>query len=414
MAWPCRKRDAFEYYTSQIDLYTRLTNEEIMKVYQEPLGIAFVNLGSPLVVERFLKFHPRKSKNNSWKLAKAPSPDDINWSNLECNTSLWYLKAMGINFFLILFLTFLTTPALITKIICRYSKFLGLGKINPLLEHIYPSLILLIIENIMPDIVSVTDMFLEHWTKSAENKAVLHKTFISLVLVVLILPSLGLANIHRVINALYHKKDLPVIWECIFLPDSGAFFTNYLICTAWLKPTMHLLRIGDLFVYLVRLVAVRSPAEIEHARYKMYFPFRLGINYTHMLLVFTVSCSYSIVCPLVTPFGVIFLLLKRLVDKYNLFYIFKPITLTEEAQNLHLHAINLMRISIILLQYNLFIFLAMDEIGSAKSLSVLLFGSVNLAFFFCDKLVFQTLDGYSSRRSLTPHLPDVLLNPMSV
>ena len=45
---------------------------------------------------------------------------------------------------------------------------------------------------LLPIIVTASDRFLSHWTKSAENHAIMIKTFSFLVLMIIILPSVGL------------------------------------------------------------------------------------------------------------------------------------------------------------------------------------------------------------------------------
>ena len=37
-----------------------------------------------------------------------------------------------------------------------------------------------------------------------------------------------------------------------------------------------------------------------------------------MLLVFALTVSYSVICPLITPFGLFYFLIKHAVDRYNI------------------------------------------------------------------------------------------------
>ncbi len=43
-----------------------------------------------------------------------------------------------------------------------------------------------------------------------------------------------------------------VRWECIFLPDSGAFFVNYVITAAMTGAGLELIRFPELFWYTIQ------------------------------------------------------------------------------------------------------------------------------------------------------------------
>ncbi len=50
-------------------------------------------------------------------------------------------------------------------------------------------------------------------------------------------------------------------WECVFLPDSGAFFVNYITTAALAGAGLELIRFPELFFYFVR---VRKDVQVEH------------------------------------------------------------------------------------------------------------------------------------------------------
>ncbi len=65
---------------------------------------------------------------------------------------------------------------------------------NPYVAHFLPTLILWAVAALLPNLVYYTDKWIGHWTRSSEHHAVMRKTFIFLLLMVLILPSLGLTR----------------------------------------------------------------------------------------------------------------------------------------------------------------------------------------------------------------------------
>lgn len=62
----------------------------------------------------------------------------------------------------------------------------------------------------------------------------------------------------------YSKSDtfsFHLISRCIFIPDNGAFFVNYVITSALTGTAIELMRIPELLVYGLKLAYARSAAE---------------------------------------------------------------------------------------------------------------------------------------------------------
>ncbi|EMP24548.1 Transmembrane protein 63A [Chelonia mydas] len=153
---------------------------------------------------------------------------------------------------------------------------------------------------------------------SGENRIMMHKVYIFLIFMVLILPSLGLTR-------------------CVFLPDQGAFFVNYVIASAFIGNGMELLRLPGLILYTIRMIMAKSPAERKNIKQHQAFEYEFGAMYAWMLCVFTVIMAYSITCPIIVPFGLIYILLKHMVDRHNLYYAFLPAKLEKK---IHFAAVN--------------------------------------------------------------------------
>ena len=66
------------------------------------------------------------------------------------------------------------------------------------------------------------------------------KTFWYLLFMVIILPTFGFTSAQAYIDFLIKNNQLN--WECIFLPDSGAFFVNYVITSAMIGSGLELIR----------------------------------------------------------------------------------------------------------------------------------------------------------------------------
>ena len=80
---------------------------------------------------------------------------------------------------------------------------------------------------------------------------------------------------------------------------------------------LELVRFPELAMYTYRLCIARSRAERAYVRKAVLWEFPLGAHYAWMLLVFTTITAYSLACPLITPVGLLYLLIKHVVIFLN-------------------------------------------------------------------------------------------------
>ncbi|MEE6473736.1 hypothetical protein FKM82_010156 [Ascaphus truei] len=177
-------------------------------------------------------------------------------------------------------------------------------------------------------------------TISAENRIMMHKVYIFLIFMVLILPSLGFTSLDFFFRWLFDKgldTKGSVRLECVFLPDQGAFFVNYVIASAFIGNGMELMRLPGLILYTIRMIMAKSAGERRNLKQHQAFGYEFGAMYAWMLCVFTVIMAYSITCPIIVPFGLIYMLLKHMVDRHNLYYAYLP---TKLDKKIHFAAVN--------------------------------------------------------------------------
>ena len=62
------------------------------------------------------------------------------------------------------------------------------------------------------------------------------------------------------------NKLLSALHRCVFIPDNGAFFVNYVITSAFIGTAAELVRLPELFMYALRLMCARSAAERTSVR----------------------------------------------------------------------------------------------------------------------------------------------------
>ena len=151
-------------------------------------------------------------------------------------------------------------------------------------------------------------------SRSGENYAIMTKTFWYLLFMVIILPTFGFTTSHAYFDNLLQNRNLN--WDCIFMPDSGAFFVNYVITSALAGTGLELIRFGDLLYYLLMVCCSRSKVDTPAIRKEIKYEFRFGDHYARMMLIFAMVTMFSMSCPLITPFGLLYFLLKHLAQYF--------------------------------------------------------------------------------------------------
>lgn len=398
----CKEVDAINFYMEEEAELRRACDEEKETAYRDPIGIAFITLQSEMQAQRIRADFRANCKGThnpqmssvyldlhvqDWQVHFAPSPENIYWENLSVPDWKWWTRAFCINGCLMVLLFFLTTPIM-------FLHTLDLLNINikkpaeelhsPLLVQFLPTLLLWTLSALLPNIVYYSDQYIGHWTKTAEHHAVMRKTFIFLLLMVLILPSLGLTSAKALFEWMVLEKEKKLKWQCIFLPSNGSFFVNYVITSAFIGTALELLRFSELFMYSLKLLCARSQAEKAAVRKSVLWDFQYGAQYAWMLCIFTIIISFSIPCPLVTPFGLVYLAFKHVVDRYNIFFVYSP---SKINKHIHSSAVNFVLWAVIMLQIIITFFAGLRAEG------------LDVVFLFSCVCLFLTLIMYVGRLS---------------
>uniref|UniRef100_A0A8C9U0C0 Transmembrane protein 63B n=1 Tax=Scleropages formosus TaxID=113540 RepID=A0A8C9U0C0_SCLFO len=350
------QEEAVSYYTKLESKLKEEYRKEKEKVNTKPLGMAFVTFQNEAMTAVILKDfnachcqgckcrHEPKSSQfsdslhvHNWSVSYAPDPQNVRWEHLSLGGFSWWLRCFIINCILFLLLFFLTTPAIIISTMDKFNVTKPVEYLNnPIITQFFPTLLLWAFSALLPTIVYYSAFFEAHWTRSGENRTTMHKCYTFLIFMVLLLPSLGLSSLDVFFHWLFNKKfldDAPVRFECVFLPDNGAFFVNYVIASAFIGNAMDLLRIPGLLMYMIRLCLARSAAERRNVKRHQAYEFQFGAAYAWMMCVFTVVMTYSITCPIIVPFGLMYMLLKHLVDRYNMYYAYLPSKLDKKIHS---------------------------------------------------------------------------------
>uniref|UniRef100_A0A669PLY5 Transmembrane protein 63C n=1 Tax=Phasianus colchicus TaxID=9054 RepID=A0A669PLY5_PHACC len=323
--------------------------------------------------------HPQQSsvttvvKSHQWGVRYAPAPSDIIWENLSVRGTSWWVRFILLNICLFILLFFLTTPAIIVNTMDMFNVTRPVESLkNPIVTQFFPTLLLWAFSVFLPFLVYYSAFFESHWTRSSENQLTMHKCFFFLVFMVIILPSLGLTSLDLFFRWLFDTHFLDqadIKFQCVFLPDNGAFFVNYVVTSSLIGTAMELLRIPGLLVYTARLCLAKSEPERLHIKRSQAYQFQFGLEYAWTCCIFSVVMTYSITCPIIVPFGLLYMLLKHMVDRYNIYYVYIP---TKLNQRLHVAAISQVVVAPILCMFWL-LFFSVLRLGPTRPVTLFTF-----------------------------------------
>merc|ERR1719427_2142296 len=206
----------------------------------------------------YLKFKPPGSKlamnPHKWRVWYAPPPKDIIWENLS-NKNWILVKKIIANIFIFFVAFFLTTPQFLVH------------QLDPIL-------------NALKNITAHKDPFQPKSETNNTNPPLMEDFRYLPVWFTGVLPTFGFTSSHAYIDFLLKNNNLN--WECIFLPDSGDFFVNYVITSSMLGSGLELIRFPELFWYLIQICMSRSKADTPAIRKAITYEFRFGEQYARM------------------------------------------------------------------------------------------------------------------------------------
>uniref|UniRef100_A0A6G1SC49 Transmembrane protein 63A n=1 Tax=Aceria tosichella TaxID=561515 RepID=A0A6G1SC49_9ACAR len=385
----CRKTDGIQFYTKKEEELQQLIATEMNQAVSHPTGGFFITFRTErMAQEAFV--HLRKQQERAfsfcpfsntltqvttwcqkclhiprddeldvarWMVSYAPFPDDINWCDITVNFRMQWFRSIVVSLLLVVLFVFMSTPL----VILNASDTLQLSNLIGWLQYFLPSeigskvpeligpLILVIAASALPAIVTLACQYISYVNTSAKNHAIMWKVYLFLLLMVIIWPSLGWTSLKAFLLTMLSKSEFP--WNCLFPVKIGSFFVNYTIQAAFLGNIMELMRLSELLIYIWYIVTARSRAEVDTASRYVVWDFSIGIRYPRFLLIFAMVVTYSVSCPLITVAGLVYMVIKHLIDRYNIYYVYNPSKINSK---IHSTAIMFVHIAFLMMQAQIF------------------------------------------------------------
>ncbi|KAL7677616.1 hypothetical protein ACOME3_003852 [Neoechinorhynchus agilis] len=353
------KYNARDYYIEMLNEADREVQKLCEIAMKTPTGIVFVTFESYLhaaIAKDYIKSMRCSSTTpvdidneygvKKWVVKYATEANNVQWESMSEHGFMWYLRIILLNCSLFYLAIILSTPSMVLNTIDKMltsteaininvSSFLPTFFIN-----ILPVILLQMTSSVLPVVIGYTGYLERHWKRSTRIITHVFKSYFFVLLTVLIIPSLGLMSITGFLRWLfqidYNEDGFKFQWQCIFLPDNGAFYVNYLITSALMTSVNNLLGLANtLGLWISQLMAESAP--MRHAFYQLYTtPFSYNGSYARLLVNLCIVTTYGVICPLVTPVGLLFFISNYYTDKYLIYYASAP---TLIKQRIHLAAV---------------------------------------------------------------------------
>jgi hypothetical protein len=297
------KVSVVEWYSAEEQRLHREVQRQKELSVNTPLGMAFVTFSNLNDSKAVYDDHKRTAfwcstappmsslsptlRPDNWRVQFAPPPRDIYWENLSDKRRWLVTRTVFSNLCLFFVALFLTTPEFIVSqlnpLINSLLKTDDTIQIPSWITDFIPTLLLWSFTALMPVLVAYSVRWLGFWYRSEENHSIMIKTFWYLWVMVLIFPTFGfttgLALLENLfgpgaVNGTDPEPHGVIRWECIFLPDSGAFFVNYVITAAFIGSGLELIRFPELFWYGLQVCISRSEADSRAIQRAVTYEFR--------------------------------------------------------------------------------------------------------------------------------------------
>lgn len=322
--WPMEDSRPGEDFYAEQELYFRSKIRATCRtIVKTPSEFAFITLKSHRqarnVISELNKMKTtdrNQQEKLNWSVRYAPHPDNVEYSDLLNYNKMSKYTRFSLNVLMVFIFIFFTTPTVLLSIFDKIIELRPTSKqssIENLLISYATTLLQIISTSLLPSLITLISKQMPYEDTASKSHSIMWKTYLFLVLMVIVMPSVGLTSAQAFLSSEINP-------QCLFPPDNGGYFINYVISSMFLTNISELLKPIDFVTYYFLHLTSRSQADFEGARQALEREFSVSGNHTAVLLMFSVCMTYAISCPLIAPAGLVYLIIKHSVDHYHLFY----------------------------------------------------------------------------------------------
>ncbi|KAM7500534.1 hypothetical protein LguiA_024948 [Lonicera macranthoides] len=326
------KVDSIEFFNKKItELTTKLEAEQKLTLGEKQQASAIIFFTNRVAAASAAQsLHARMV--DTWTVVDAPEPRQIIWSNLpkkyyERQTRqyvIYVIVFLTIVFFMIPigFISALTTLPNLRKLLPFLKPIVDQDAIKTVLEAFLPQLALIIFLALLPKFLLFLSKEEGIPSESHAIRAASGKYFYFSVLNVFIGVTLG-GTLFDTIKELENDPDSIVPLLATSLPGNATFFVTFVALKFFVGYGLELSRIVPLIIYHIkRKYLCKTEAELKEA----WAPGDLGYG-TRIpgdMLIITIVLCYSVIAPIIIPFGVVYFGLGWLIHRNQVLKVYVP------------------------------------------------------------------------------------------
>ncbi|GAV76417.1 DUF221 domain-containing protein/RSN1_TM domain-containing protein [Cephalotus follicularis] len=327
-----KKVDSIEYYNEKInETIPKLEAEQKVTLREKQRNSALVFFTSRVTAACAAQtLHARMVDN--WTVIDAPEARQLLWSNLEINfydrqirqylvyivvflTIVFYMIPIG-------FVSAFTTLENLEKILPFLKPVVEEQAIKTVLEAYLPQLALIVFLALLPKFLLFLSKLEGIPSESHAIRAASGKYFYFSIFNVFLGVTIG-GTLFTTIKRIENNPNSVVTLLADSLPASATFFLTFVALKFFVGYGLELSRIVPLIIFhLKRKYLCKNEAELKEA----WFPGDLGYG-TRVpgdLLILTVVLCYSVIAPIIIPFGVLYFGLGWLILRNQALKVYVP------------------------------------------------------------------------------------------
>ncbi|CAI9264195.1 unnamed protein product [Lactuca saligna] len=327
-----KKVDSIEYYNEKITELTpklEAAQKETVKEKQQAAAVVFFT-NRVTAAAAAQSVHARMV--DTWTVLNAPEPRQIIWTNLPKSFYAREIRQYVVYFIVFLTICFYMIPI---GLISAFTTLSNLKKLLPFLKPILdqdmirtvlgaylPQLALIIFLALLPKFLLFLSKAEGIPTVSHAERAASGKYFYFSVLNVFIGVTIG-GTLFDSFKDIQEKPDSIVDKLATSLPGNATFFLTFVALKFFVGYGLELSRIIPLIVFhLKRKYLCKTESDIKEA----WIPGNLGYatKIPNDMLILTIVICYSVIAPLIIPFGAIYFGLGWLVFRNQVLNVYVP------------------------------------------------------------------------------------------
>ncbi|KGN49436.1 CSC1-like protein ERD4 [Cucumis sativus] len=390
-----KKVDSIEFYSEKInELVPKLESEQKATLREKQKNAAVVVFNNrKTAASAAQNLHAQIV--DKWTVLAAPEPRQIIWPNLYINFIqrqvrqyvVYVIVALMIFFYMIPItaVSAVTTLDNLRKFLPFLKPVVNIGAVKAILEAYLPQLALIIFLALLPKLLLFLSKTEGIPSEGHAQRAASGKYFYFTVLNVFIGVTLSGA-LFRTFKSIQKDPNSLVPLLASSLPGSATFFLTFVALKFFVGYGLELSRIVPLIIFhLKKKFLCKCEADVKDA----WTPGDLGYG-TRIpgdLLIFTIVLCYSIITPLIVPFGVIYFGLGWLILRNQVLKVYVPSY--ETYGRIWPHIFNRIIASLLLYQLTMFGFFGVKKFYYAPILIPLPIISLIFAFL-CHKKFYRS------------------------